>query len=132
MVELKDFGLYLTSLNFEIKDDSFRTWPIDHVEHPPRIYLPEFAFSYRRLKAVMAHLKPIDEGAEGDYDNVEFGQPMAIFRGSFVIDHWNELPKVRGPGRHKSRMMDFTAAFGEGWNDVGIWKSAVRYSCSPP
>lgn len=80
----------------------------------------------------MAYLKPIYEGAEGDFDEAEIRQPIAKFRGSFVIDHLNELPKVPSPTQRKTRMMAFMAAFGEGWNDVGIWKSAVRNSCSFP
>lgn len=73
----------------------------------------------------MAHLSPVYEGAGSDNDDAEISQSIARFRGSFVIDHLNELPKARGPGQHKIRMMDIAAAFGEGWNDVGIWKSAV-------
>lgn len=74
----------------------------------------------------MAHLSPDYEGAGSDNDDAKISQLIARFRGSFVIDHLNELPKARGPRQHKIRRMDFAAAFGEGWNDVGIWKSAVR------
>ena len=76
----------------------------------------------------MPHLKPVHEGGESDNDDAEIGQPIAKFRGSFVIDHLTEVPKVRALGQHKTKTRDFIAALREGWIDVGIWKSAVRNS----
>lgn len=74
----------------------------------------------------MAHPNPVYEGAGSDHDDADISQSITRFRGSFVMDHLNELPEARGPGQHKIRRMDFAAAFEEGWNDAGIWKSAVR------
>lgn len=72
----------------------------------------------------MAHSKRLSAGPRIELGNGESTEPIANFRGSFVIDHLEDgFAGYDSTANRKSRLRDWF--FGDGWGDVGIWKSAV-------
>lgn len=76
----------------------------------------------------MSRANRLSVGPRIDLGNGESTEPIANFRGSFVIDHFDDVPASYSVANHKPRIQNWVAVFRDGWGDVGIWKSAV---CNP-
>ena len=51
---------------------------------------------------------------------------VANFPGSLVVNNLEDPPKRYATPKDKAKVADWVLYFRGGWNDVGIWKSAVR------
>lgn len=49
----------------------------------------------------------------------------ANFPGSFVVNHLDEAPRRYSTPQDAGKLADWAHYFRDGWDDVGIWKSAV-------
>lgn len=49
----------------------------------------------------------------------------ANFPGSLVVNHLDVGPKTTCTPQNKRSVADWVAYFKDGWDDIGIWKSAV-------
>ena len=58
-------------------------------------------------------------------EQLEPGQ-VANFPGSLVVNNLENPPKRYALPKDKARVADWALYFRDGWDDVGIWKSAVR------
>ena len=77
-------------------------------------------------KKAMPTPNRLSAGPRIELGDGETTQPIANFRGSFVVDHLGDLPvSATGHPKRKSRLQRGIAYFRGGWNDTGLWKSAV-------
>ncbi|MCJ1455670.1 hypothetical protein MMC28_006026 [Mycoblastus sanguinarius] len=50
--------------------------------------------------------------------------PLANFHGSLVVNHLDNVPKATIIPQDKGKAAAWIAYFSDGWDDIGIWKSA--------
>ncbi|KAL9614411.1 MAG: hypothetical protein Q9167_001082 [Letrouitia subvulpina] len=56
-------------------------------------------------------------------DNLRVPSKSAQFRGSLVLNYV-ESPRDLEPPQNKARASEWVTYFKDGWDDVGVWKSA--------
>ena len=72
----------------------------------------------------MAESKETPEYPSSAHEQLSPGE-VANFPGSLVVNNLSEPPNRRATPKEKAGIADWVFYFREGWDDVGIWKSAV-------
>lgn len=73
----------------------------------------------------MARSSRLFVGPRTELDDIGHPQPIATFRGSFVVDHLADIASFQNPPSRNTVLQIWIDFFWYGWSDVGIWKSAV-------